>query len=79
MELGSKGILVAVRSLGTSMGGMRLALVCLLFAAPAAAQNTPYVVGEPVPALRLPTLDGETVDLASFRGKRVLLIEFAAW
>ena len=57
----------------------RAVLAAALLALPAAAQNTPYVVGEPVPALRLPTLDGETVDLASFRGKRVLLIEFAAW
>ena len=61
------------------MGRFTTALALTLLAAPGLAQNTPYVVGQPVPELRLPTIEGETVDLASFRGKRVLLIEFAAW
>jgi hypothetical protein len=44
------------------------------------AQRGPWVVGEPLPSLRLPTIDGtDTVDLASLRGTRLLLIEFASW
>jgi peroxiredoxin len=31
-------------------------------------------VGTPAPALQLPDLDGETVDLAQFRGQRMLLL-----
>ena len=50
-----------------------------LFAADLPAQ-TPYRVGEPLLDLRLPTIDSErTVRLAEFRGRRLLLIEFAAW
>ena len=38
------------------------------------------VVGEPLPDLRLPTLDRKgAVRLSSFRGKKLLLIEFASW
>lgn len=49
--------------------------------APSGAQaGDPWQVGQPAPPLRLPTVAGDaTVDLASFRGKRVLLIEFASW
>ena len=55
-------------------------LVAALLAAPGVAQNTPYQVGEPLPELRLPTIDGaRTIDLAQSRGKRLLLIEFASW
>ena len=39
-----------------------------------------WKVGEPLPHVHLPTLDGEReVDLASFRGTKLLLIEFASW
>lgn len=31
------------------------------------------------PDLRLPTIDGETFDLGSLRGRKVLLVEFASW
>ena len=55
-------------------------LAVLLTCSAAAAQNTPYRVGEPLPELRLPTIDGQrTIDLAELRGKRLLLIEFASW
>jgi hypothetical protein len=55
-------------------------LAVLLTCSAAAAQNTPYRVDEPLTELRLPTIDGQqTVDLAQFRGKRLLLIEFASW
>lgn len=51
----------------------------LATAAGAAAQE-PWKVGEPVPELRLPTIDGkETIDLSQLRGKKLVLIEFASW
>ncbi len=37
-------------------------------------------VGQALPDVRLPTLDREgAVRLSSFRGKKLLLIEFASW
>jgi len=36
-------------------------------------------VGEYFPDFRLPTLDGEVVSLSSFRGRKILLIQFASW
>ena len=37
-------------------------------------------VGEPYPDIRLPTVDGkETLSVSSFRGKKLLLVEFASW
>jgi hypothetical protein len=37
-------------------------------------------VGRPHPDFVLPTIDGGTpVSLAQFRGKKVLLIQFASW
>ncbi len=37
-------------------------------------------VGQPFGPLVLPTVDGsQVVDLASFHGRKVLLIEFASW
>jgi len=37
-------------------------------------------VGEPFPALTLPSLaDGKPLSIASFRGKKVILFEFASW
>ena len=52
-------------------------LVLLLAAAPASADG--FKVGEPVPDLRLPTIDGKTASLRGYRGKKVLLIQFASW
>ncbi len=55
-------------------------LAMTLLAGPAAAQfGNPWKLGEPVPDLRLPTIGGDTVALSDFRGKKVLLIEFASW
>ena len=54
----------------------------LLALAPLAAvthAQSPYQVGEPLPALRLPELEGETLDLAQFRGRKLVLFEFASW
>lgn len=57
----------------------RLAAAVVLSAA-TMAQTGAWVVGEPLPDLRLPTIDGrETVALSSLRGQRLLLIEFASW
>ena len=54
-------------------------LAPLVLSLPALAQS-PYKVGQPLPELRLPTVDGEsTIDLAQLRGKKLVLIEFASW
>ncbi len=46
----------------------------------APAQSSPWQEGKPLPALRLPTIDGaQTIDLRSLRGTPTLLIEFASW
>ena len=42
-------------------------------AAPATTSRTP-AVGEPAPAVALPDVTGETVDLADFRGRDVLVL-----
>jgi len=39
----------------------------------------PLAPGAPLPDLRLPTIDGATLALSSFRGTKLLLIEFASW
>ena len=52
----------------------------LALACPALAAREPPAVGKPFGPLVLPTVDGrDVVDLASFRGRKVLLIEFASW
>jgi hypothetical protein len=49
----------------------------------AAAAEAPVVgreVGQLFPPIVLPSLDGKrTMALSEFRGKKVLLIEFASW
>ena len=45
-----------------------------------AAQGTGTKVGQFFPDVALPTIDGERViRLSDLRGKKLLLIEFAAW
>ena len=66
-----------------SSGSMRASLLATaaggLLAVNAAAQ-TSWQVGQPLPHVHLPTIDGkEEMDLSSFRGKKLLLIEFASW
>ena len=57
-----------------------LAAATAVLLSSALASQTPYKVGKPLPDLRLPTIAGDrTVHLADYRGKRLLLIEFAAW
>ena len=46
---------------------------------PSNAQDS-WTVGEPIPDLRLPTIDGsQTLDLAELRGKKLMLVQFASW
>lgn len=56
-----------------------LALAAVLALALALAPQD-LVVGEKHPELRLPTIDGgRTLGLSQFRGKKILLIDFASW
>ena len=50
-------------------------VACLLQTAPAVCA----VIGEPAQALTVTTLDGKTIDLASLRGKVVLVNYWATW
>ena len=64
-----------------SSGPMRASMIVpgVLLAVNAAAQ-TSWQVGQPLPHVHLPTIDGkEEMDLSSFRGKKLLLVEFASW
>ena len=61
-----------------------LRVFCVLLAACSlsvlSAQSMRWKVGLELPSLRLPTITGSrTIDLADFRGKKLLLIEFASW
>ena len=56
------------------------ALAIPLSQAPAQIQNLAPVDGEVFPEIAFPTLDGkEILTLSAFRGKRVLLMQFASW
>jgi len=56
------------------------AITLLCAASPARAQRIGHEVGNFFPDVELPTLDGkQTLRLSSFRGQRLLLIEFASW
>lgn len=59
-----------------------VAVVGLLSSSLAHGQSEPYAprVGERHPDFTLPAIgDGRPVSLSEFRGKKVLLIQFAAW
>jgi len=64
---------------------LRVVLVCALSiccatASMAATSRQRPAVGQPFGPLVLPTVDGtQVIDLASFHGRKVLLIEFASW
>lgn len=54
--------------------------VLLLAAMPLPTPQDLIREGELLPVLELPEIDGSgLVDLASFRGRKLLLIEFASW
>lgn len=53
-----------------------------IFTAPNSICSEPYspVVGQSHPDFTLPNIrDGKPVSLSDFRGKKVLLIQFASW
>ena len=56
-----------------------MVLAASLAASPAAVQAAPPAVGQPAPALIVPELDGRSFDLASLRGKVVLVNVWATW
>lgn len=63
---------------------MRTMLVTIFLAASAAAPAGPPSIGREVgqvhPEIVLPSLDGKrSLALSDFRGRKVLLIEFASW
>jgi peroxiredoxin len=51
----------------------------LMFAAIPSAHALSVKIGEELPNVTLPTLEGESVSLNSFRGKIVLLAFWASW
>ena len=63
----------------------RLLLPLVLMALPltagsVAAQLPSFRVGEPLPHIHLPEIrTGEPIDLAQYRGRKVLIAEFASW
>jgi thiol-disulfide isomerase/thioredoxin len=42
-------------------------------------EPVPVTTGEPAPELRLPLIDGDTADLAEYRGRVVMLNIWATW
>src|SRR3569623_2147146 len=57
-----------------------IALLCLVALGTAAvASPCPLKIGDPVPPFSLQTLDGKTLDIASLKGKVVLLDFWATW
>jgi hypothetical protein len=61
---------------------LMLATCGIMLGSTAAASAAPYApkVGERHPDFTLPTIDNRTpTSLSSFRGKKVLLIQFASW
>ncbi len=44
-----------------------------------AHEHSLITVGQALPSIILPTLDGQPFDLASLRGKRVLLFMWGSW
>ena len=56
------------------------AAVAFALTAPALAGGPPPTVGQHYVAFTLPDIEtGKAVSLSDFRGKKVLLIQFASW
>lgn len=56
-----------------------VALSLVLLTSPPSAQDT-WKVGSLIPHIHLPEIStGEDIDLADFRGQKVLIAEFASW
>jgi len=67
-------------NLRRSFPGLLALLTMFCLAQSARAQAVGHGVGDFFPDVELPTIDGEqTLRLSSFRGQRLLLIEFASW
>ncbi len=57
-----------------------IAFATMLFAAPARAQDVGLDIGTAAPAAKVHTLDGKEVDLTSYLGKSIVIMEFwATW
>jgi peroxiredoxin len=57
-----------------------VATAAMLSMAPAAQAQEGLAVGTSAPAVRLPTVAGDTLDLADYLGKKPILVEFwATW
>ena len=73
--------------------GVALAMLAAMSSPDAAAPQAEWIKGEQVPRLRLPDIRfpeglepgsveaarARTIDLGQFRGKPLLLLEFASW
>jgi thiol-disulfide isomerase/thioredoxin len=70
-------LLIAALATAAGVGGFHLARSLRSQDGSPAADAS--VVGKPAPALTLDGVDGERVDLASFRGRTVLLNFWASW
>lgn len=47
---------------------------------PPAIQDATWTVGSPLPHIHLPEITtGKPIDLAQYRGKKILIAEFASW
>jgi thiol-disulfide isomerase/thioredoxin len=70
-------LLVAALATAAGVGGFHLARSLRSQDGSSAADSS--VVGRPAPALTLDAVDGERIDLVSFRGRTVLLNFWASW
>lgn len=77
---GCRRVLSLLRNIGLSGAPWLLALAVMMPSATAARADALVSWRAPsVPALRLPGLDGETVDLAAQGGRMVIVHFFATW
>jgi hypothetical protein len=59
---------------------LRAVLLVAALPLPSGAEEVPVRAGQPFPALALPALaDGSPLSIEQFRGRKVLLHQFASW
>jgi len=51
----------------------------ILKSAPSLPASSKVTIGQPVPAFSVNTIHGARLDIASLRGKRVLVFMWASW